>query len=145
MKWIWTEQTEAPSFAEFRLPFNYTGGSVTLKISAEYRYIAYVNGNFAANGQYTDIPEYKIYDEVDVTRFVKNGENELRVQAFHMGMDGMTVRFDIPCAAFEVYCGGKLIAASSEDTDCRELPGYSAGPNTTPMLGRGFNFDFTAA
>jgi len=145
MKWIWTEQTEAPSFAEFRLPFDYADGKVTLKISAEYRYIAYVNGSFAANGQYTDIPEYKIYDEVDITRFVKIGANELRVQAFHMGMDGMTVRFDIPCAAFEVYCDGKLIAASSENTDCRELPGYSAGPNTTPMLGRGFNFDFTAA
>ena len=101
MKWIWTEQEQAPCFAEFKLPFSYVNGRVVLKISAEYRYIAYINGEFVANGQYPDVPWFKVYDEIDVTRFVKAGENELLVQAFHMGIDGFVARADIPCVAFD--------------------------------------------
>ena len=144
MIWIWTKQDEAPSFAEFKLPFSYEKGRVTLKISAEYRYVAYINGWFVANGQYPDIPSYKVYDEVDVTKYLKKGENELIVHAFHMGLDGMTVRADIPCVAFEVKQGKRVIAGSSSETLCRSLKGYSATAMTTPQLGYGFRYDFTA-
>ena len=36
--------------------------------------MAYINGSFVANGQYTDIPSYKVYDEVDVTKYLRQGE-----------------------------------------------------------------------
>lgn len=144
MIWIWTEQDEAPSFAEFKLPFSYEKGAVTLKISAEYRYVAYINGEFVANGQYSDIPSYKAYDEMDVTKHVKAGENELLVHAFHMGLDAMTVRADAPCVAFELKQGEKVLARSSQETLCRPLKGYAAGAMTTPQLGLGFCYDFTA-
>lgn len=144
MTWIWTEQDGAPSFAEFSLPFVYEGGEVTLKISAEYRYAAYLNGTFVANGQYPDTPSYKVYDEVDVTKYVKKGENDLIVHTFHMGLDGMTVRADVPCVAFEIRQGERVLARSSSETLCRVLNGYTAGAMTTPQLGLGFVYDFTA-
>jgi hypothetical protein len=144
MKWIWMKEAFAPSFAEFKLPFVYEGGALTLKISAEYRYIAYLNGKFVANGQYPDIPAYKVYDEVDIASFVQAGENELVVHAFHMGLDGMTVRADIPCVAFQIKQGERVLAESDENTLCRPLAAYSAGAMTTPQLGLGFTYDFTA-
>lgn len=144
MKWIWTECNEGASFGEFRLPFTYKEGRTILKISSEYRHVAYINGVFAANGQYPDIPSYKIYDEIDVTHLVKIGENELRVQAFHMGIDANVARSDIPCVAFEIYCDGKWVCGSDENTDCRDLTQYSVGANTTAQLGFGFCYDFTA-
>ena len=94
MKWIWTKQESTPGFAEFKLPLEYKSGKAVLKISAEYRYVAYVNGAFAANGQYPDMPWYKVYDEIDITRFLKAGENELLVQAFHMGLDAQVAYAD---------------------------------------------------
>jgi hypothetical protein len=142
MNWIWTER-EAP-FTEYRLPFTYTQGVVTLKISAEYRYVAYLNGVFVANGQYPDIPSYKVVDEIDLTERVRNGDNELIVHAFHMGADGMVVRSDVPCVAFEILCEGKTLARGEAGTDCRELAGYSLTEMITPQLGYGFSCDFTA-
>lgn len=143
MKWIWTEKDKAPCFAEFKLPFEYNGGELVLKISAEYRYIAYINGKFVANGQYPDVPWFKAYDEINVTDFVQTGANELRVQAFHMGIDGFVARADIPCVAFEIYCNGKCLCGSDENTFARELVSYSVGARTTPQLGYGFCYDFT--
>lgn len=144
MKWIWTEQNQAPCFAEFKLPFTYQKGKIALKISAEYRYIAYINGVFAANGQYPDVPWFKVYDEIDVTHLVKIGENELRVHAFHMGLDGQTAYADIPCVAFEIYCDGKFVCGADENTSARELVTYSVGAKTTSQLGLGFSYNFTA-
>ncbi|MBR6680276.1 MAG: hypothetical protein IKL59_03340 [Clostridia bacterium] len=144
MKWIWTDQTEAPCFAEFKLPFSYQKGKIVLKISAEYRYIAYVNGVFASNGQYPDVPWYKVYDEIDITHLALTGDNELRVYAFHMGLDGQVAYADIPCVAFEIYCDGERLCGSDEHTLARRLASYSAPDKTTRQLGYGFSYDFTA-
>jgi len=143
MKWIWIDKEIAPCFAEFKLSFNYEKGKAVLKISAEYRYIAYINGVFAANGQYPDVPWYKVYDEIDITHMVKSGVNELRVQAVHMGVDGQVTRAGTPCVAFEIYCDDQLAAKSSEHTQARELTQYCAEAYTTRQLGIGFSYDFT--
>lgn len=144
MKWIWDQQTNAPCFAEFKLPFDYKSGNITLKISAEYRYVAYVNDCFAANGQYPDTPWYKVYDEIDITNLVRIGKNELKVQAFHMGLDGQVAHSDIPCVAFEIYCDGALLCGSDENTLARPLTAYCAPELTTRQMGLGFAYDFTA-
>ena len=144
MKWIWDQQTNAPCFAEFKLPFDYKSGNITLKISAEYRYVAYVNDCFAANGQYPDTPWYKVYDDIDITNLVRIGKNELKVQAFHMGLDGQVAHSDIPCVAFEIYCDGALLCGSDENTLARPLTAYCAPELTTRQMGLGFAYDFTA-
>ena len=143
MKWIWTDKETSPCFAEFKESFCYEKGKAVLKISAEYRYIAYINGVFAANGQYPDVPWYKVYDEIDITHMVRIGVNELRVWAVHMGVDGQVARSDTACVAFEIYCDGEILAASGEQTCARELARYSAEAFTTRQLGIGFSYDFT--
>ena len=72
------------------------------------------------------------------------GENEIRIQAFHMGIDGQTARADVACIAFEIYCDGAFVCGSDTDTDCRDLAQYSIAANTTAQLGCGFRYDFTA-
>lgn len=88
MKRIWT-QGEERGFSEFKKEFFYDGKgkNALLKIGADYKYAAYLNGAFVANAQYADIPEKKRVDEIDLAPFLKSGNNELYVVAAHMGED----------------------------------------------------------
>lgn len=89
MKWIWIDNKQevaTPQFVEFLAEFDVTSNAKTiLKISADYKYVAYVNGSFAGNGQYADLPEHKSVDKFDISCFTQNGKNTLTVVAWHMG------------------------------------------------------------
>ena len=67
MRWIWLQQEEKYTFAEFKTAFTAGTGRVELKIGADFRYAAYINGAFVANGQYADFPTQKVVDTVDVS------------------------------------------------------------------------------
>ena len=62
MKKIWTN-TDA-QYAEFSVDFLSDGGETTLRITACHNYAAYVNGEFLANGQYSDLPQHKSVDSI---------------------------------------------------------------------------------
>ncbi len=145
MNWIWTNENAPRSFGEFKLPFAYNGGKAELRISADYRYAAFVNGNFVSNGQYADLPDYKCINSADITPFVKQGENILYVLAWHMGADYSVCRTMPASVAFEITADGCIIAQSDENTLCRRAFGYRAGDVITPQLGSGWHYDFTDA
>lgn len=71
MKWIWIDNKQDevnPQFVEFLAEFDVTSNAKTkLKISADYRYVAYVNGAFVGNGQYADLPERKSVKKFDIS------------------------------------------------------------------------------
>ena len=144
MRWIWLQQEEKYTFAEFKSVFTAGTGRVQLKIGADFRYAAYVNGTFAANGQYADFPTQKVVDTVDISAFVKDGENELFIVAYHMGDDCQICSTQPASVAFEVLEDGKTIACSSKETLCRQSTAYTAGDLITPQLGRGIYYSFTA-
>ncbi len=87
MNWIWVNEKDKNTFAEFERAFHYMGGSAKLRISADFKYAAYINGEMASCGQYADLPDYKSVNERDITSFLKEGENVLTVIAWHMGKD----------------------------------------------------------
>ena len=67
-EWIWCNSSPKPDeYGEFVDHFTYHAGNVFLRISSDSNYAAYINGNLAACGQYTDFPYDKVYDEVDIT------------------------------------------------------------------------------
>ncbi|MBQ7879832.1 MAG: hypothetical protein IJ317_04205 [Clostridia bacterium] len=144
MLWIWLKREEKYSFAEFKATFTAGTGRVELKISADFRYAVYINGTFAANGQYADYPDQKVVDTVDVSAYVKKGENELFIVAYHMGVDHFVCSRQPACVAFEVLENGKILLASSKDTLCRRSTAYSAGDTITPQQGKGMHYSFTA-
>lgn len=145
MKRIWT-QGEERGFSEFKKEFFYDGKgkNALLKIGADYKYAAYLNGAFVANAQYADIPEKKRVDEIDLAPFLKSGNNELYVVAAHMGEDFSVARTMAAFISFEVMIDGVSIACSDENTWGRAAAKYSVGDKITPQLGYGWKYDFTA-
>ena len=130
MKGIWTE-SETCGFAEFKQSFNYAGGGAVVRISAAFRYAAFINGVFVSNGQYADIPEKKRIDEIDVSSFVRKGENELYIVAMHTLEDFSIARAMDAYLVFEVLSRGVVLAESSENTLGRVAANYLLGDRNT--------------
>lgn len=147
MKWIWIDNKQdvtAPQFVEFLTEFDVASDAkTTLKISVDYKYVAYVNGAFVGNGQYADLPEHKSVDKFDISCFTQKGKNTLTVIAWHMGQDFSVCRTMTAAVAFEVTSNGKKVAVSSNKTLCRIAPYYASGDLVTPQIGLGYNLDFT--
>ena len=78
--WIWASSSpERDEYAEFRENFVFDGSALKLWISADSDYAVYVNGVYAASGQYGDFEYWKIADEIDLTPFCKQGTNALAI------------------------------------------------------------------
>ena len=74
-KWIWKKDFAGKDiYCDFYDSFVYEGGKTTLQISVDSNYALYINGVFAESGQYADYPHYKVYDELDITSFCKEGK-----------------------------------------------------------------------
>lgn len=148
MRWIWIDNKQdvtTPQFAEFLSEFDVeSDANATLKISADYRYVAYVNGTFAGNGQYADLPSHKSVDKFDISRLVQKGRNTLTVVAWHMGRDFSVCRTMPAAVAFEVVASGRVVTKSCRKTRCRRHAYYENGDIVTPQIGYGYNIDFTA-
>ncbi len=144
MIWIWNKNKDKNTFLEFECPFTYNKGKIELRISADFKYAAYIGDSMVSNGQYADLPTYKSVNKADITSFVKKGENILRVVAWHVGEDFSICRTMPASVAFEILVDGKVIAQSNKNTRCRKAKGYIGGDRITPQLGMGFDYDFTA-
>ena len=152
-KKIWLP-TEAPdTYADFISDFEYSGGKVTFRISADSNYAAYINGKLAAFGQFADYPENKTGDEIDVTEFVRKGTNRLAVIVWYYGCYTEQSKMPFTYAPgkagliFEVENDGSIVAASDENTLSRPDPGYVQGKceTITNQLGLGYRRDMVNA
>ena len=82
--WIWFGNASKPNlyvnFYEILIIEENESDNCTkykLFISADSQYVIYINGEFSGIcGQYADYPRYKIYDEHDISPFLKSGENK---------------------------------------------------------------------
>ncbi len=142
MAWIWKETEEQNSFAEFLHSFEYHGGRAELSISADFQYAAYIGDAMVSCGQYADLPTYKCFNIADITKYLKEGKNALRVIAWHMGHGYSICRPMTAAVSFAIKVNGNTIAESGEDTLCRSALGYRNGDRITPQLGQGFFYDF---
>lgn len=142
MKWLKFITEENNSFNEFSVKFGYGRGKAKLRISADFRYVAYINGKFASNGQYADLPDYKSVNEVDVTDLLEKGENVISVIAWHSGRDFSICRAMPSSVAFEIISDGATLVCSDENTLCRKAAGYFAADTVTAQIGYGINYDF---
>ncbi len=145
--WIWhTDHPVPDSYGDFVEKFIYRGGKALCRISVDGDYTLFVNGKYAASCQYGDFEHYKIYDSIDITKLLHEGENELYILVWHMGIGTSRHR---PAAAgliFEVEAGGEIIAASGKATLCREDPNYKSNycKMITRQLGQSFYYNATA-
>lgn len=147
-EWIWCEsEAKADEYGEFYSSFNYGGKeNVILKISADSNYAVYINGKFAVFGQYADFPYDKIYDEVDITEFCKNGKNHLAVIVWYFGITTTLVYYKGEASLiFEITGGENALCFSGEHTLSRLSRAYGQHEckMITGQLGLSFSYDMT--
>lgn len=145
-EWIWMQkEQEKDSYGEFVSDFLYTGGAISLKISVDSNYTVFINGVFVTSEQYPDFPHYKVYDEIDITKFCNIGQNRLAIVAWYYGENFMTYYIGRAALRFEACCEEKVLAFSNERTLSRTSRAYQSGFCTvlTPQLGYSYCYDAT--
>jgi len=123
----------------------YKREKTTLYIAAHTQYAVYINGRFADAGQYDDYEDRQFYDTLDITDYIKDGENELIVWHYVGGEDFSTRSSLIPGIIFSVFSDGECLKTSGEDClstcDTRVL---GLCEKVTRQLGFNLDFDATA-
>lgn len=143
---IWLpEAAEPDTYAEFCGSFSAPAGKqITLCISADSAYAAYLNGRLAAFSSCGDYPYYKLYDRVDITEYC-TAENDLRIRVWYIGENSQTYLIGEPGVAFEISADGALLLQSNDVIRCRKLTAYRKTDRLiSPQLGRGFHYDGSA-
>lgn len=143
-EWIWRDGAyEENDFAEFCETIPFRGDPVTVRLSVCGDYTLFVNGRYAASNQYADFPHYKVYDSVDITSFLTDGDNTVCILAWYFGKSGM--RHVTPHAGilYEIADQNGILAYSGTHTLSRKSKAYKSGVGRkiTVQLGYGFDYD----
>lgn len=144
--WIWRDAPAGvDEFCDFLTTFEANAGKpCRLHIAADSNYTVWINGKLAAFGQYADYPDYKVYDDVDVTDFVTAGENRMVVTVWYYGIDTQTYILGEAGLIFELTDGeGQVLAASGADTLSRLSHDYISGRSDqiSGQLGPTYHYD----
>lgn len=145
-KAIWNKETgNINSYACFKTEFiiEELQSKTILNISADSEYAVYVNEKFVDCGQFDDYPFDKIYDEIDVSSFLKQGNNELKIEVYHQGVS--TFQYVVGKAGlwFEIISNGNIVSKSSSKVLSAPIIGFKQGelPMITEQLGYTYHFD----
>ena len=146
-KWIWLKQGNGLNqFAEFVKTFTAPKGKkATLLLSGLTQNVVYVNGKFVHNGQYADFPFYKVYDTVDITDYLVDGQNVLSVLCYNQGDNSYPYLYKTPAFTFSIEVDGQVVAYSDADTLVRLSKTYRSGKAFTlaPPVGYTLHCDLT--
>jgi len=85
--WIWAAEKmpQRNAFVAFRRRFAYESGPATLRLTADSRYTAYVNGIYLGHGPVRCWPAHWRYDTYDLAPHLRRGDNVLAVLVNHFG------------------------------------------------------------
>ena len=116
-----------------------------LYVSADSDYTVFINGVYVTSGQYGDFEHYKIYDAVDITQFLTEEHNRIRILHYYCGVDTQRYRRGVAGLIYEIVSEKCVLAYSSESTMSRLSPAYVSGQKrfVSVQLGFGFTYDAT--
>jgi hypothetical protein len=141
--WIWTPEPTAPrnAYVRFRREFAHPGGPATLHLTADTRYVLYVNGEWLGQGPVRAWPAHWHYDSYDLTPHLRPGINVIGVLVHHFG-DGTFQSLDGPPGLLAQLEGGDL---GSGEWRCRiDAARVSAAPRISCQLGWEEQYDARA-
>ena len=128
---IWTKRTDEPNqYGLFRQTFTLDAlpQEARLRIRADSRYAAEINGRWLPAQQYADYPFYPVYDDIAIPAdWLKQGENVLLVLGYCQNEDSSTYRKGEPSLIYELTAQGRVLAASGPATLCTEQTGFVSG------------------
>jgi alpha-L-rhamnosidase len=143
-KWIWHKTQKLNQYVDFIKTFTVreVDKHAVIQISVDSEYVLYINGSFVNCGQYGDFPFNKIYDEIDISPYLKEGENRVYIGAYYQGETSLTYYKGDPGLIFAIKNGGDTII-SDRGTLCAENPSYQSGDfcKTTWQLGYAFLYN----
>ncbi len=117
-----------------------------LYITAHTDYAFYVENTLVTFGQYADYPDQvKIYDEIDITKFLSSGENKLTITGYGQKISTSTQREGVAGILYVITEDGKDICHSSLETAISPHPYYFSGDMelVSGQLGYTFSYDST--
>ena len=143
--WIMAQCGEKPvdSYYDYRQTFSAAKGAAVLHISAHTNYSVYVNGQFVDCGQLPDYATRQIYDTLDLTAYICEGENLLEITQYVTGEPFMTSNVQVPGIIFSLWQDGRLLCASSPETLSGKNKKYASKAEKM-TLQLGFTFDYDA-
>ena len=128
-EWIWCQAEVQPNqYAQFLQDFSSDGKAATLYIAADMNYAVFVNGRYVPGFAYSDYPEQRSVDALDLSVYLAEGRNRLCVVGYCQGITSSTYKAGTPAVRFAVYAGDRLVAASGIQTLARQAPDYVSGP-----------------
>ena len=127
-QWIWlndnvSTENERGCFVE-NLYIKSKDERITLRISADTRYVAYINGEEIGRGPIRSTIDNWYYDEYDITLCLKQGHNLLAVRVWNYGWSTYQSIASNGGLIFDVTQGSKVIAASGKQTKCSRDLGH---------------------
>ncbi|MDD4772790.1 MAG: hypothetical protein PHZ09_04210 [Eubacteriales bacterium] len=145
-QWIWHTDYNKPNvYLTFSDAINIKEISGVFKfyISVDTNYALYINDELAETGQYADFPEYKVYDELDITDRIIIGPNYFRIDCYHQGEDSSTHRCDIAGVIFRLSHNDETLLISSGNTDVMPFTQFSMGQTVEKVSGQlGYSFRY---
>lgn len=147
--WIWLDGYDSVNtYVTFydKVSISTVSGAYTLYLSVDTNYALYINDKFVDMGQYSDYPFDKVYDKLDVTEYIQNGENKIVIDCWHQGEDTSTERGEKAGLIYVLTNNNSIIDKSSADTMAVPNARYRMGNEVeyvSGQLGRTFCYDST--
>ena len=144
--WIWCDDSaQVNQYARFLQTFTADAAKATLYICVDTAYAVYLNGRYVPGFAYADYPECRSVDTLDLTPYLKAGENRLCIVGYCQISSSFCYRQGNPGLRFAVYIGDVLLAASGADTLCGRTPDYISGDMEWITSQLGYSFLYNAA
>lgn len=145
-KWIWiNSQQQKDEYGHFKTSIPWKNGDVLLNISCDGNFVVYVNGGVGGFGQYPDYPNYKIYQQINITPFLKQNEvNTIEILVWHYGIEGTQTYYPAQAGLiFEIINNDQVIDYSQINTLSKLHDNYISYEEKiiTRQLGLSFAYD----
>ncbi len=143
-EWVWRNGEREDEYVRFSDKFYYEGKSlVYLNLCCDSDFTVWINGKMAGFGKYPDFPNCQVYDRLDITSFVKKGENIVSVLVWHYGVDTQTHVKRHAGLIYEIVTEENILAASGKNTRCKVAEDYLSGEKhwITSQLGLSYCYD----
>ncbi len=144
-KWIWKEkQYGRDEYVCFSDVLDYESGKVYFKISVADDYALFVNGQFVSFGQYADYLHYKVFDEIEISKFCVKGQNQIKIVVWYQGVNVFTT-YDFGAGLIYEACSedGLVLCSSKEGVACGKYGYFVDGGQKliTAQLGYSYTYD----
>lgn len=144
-KFIWLQNESVDQYMESYDELIYNGKGAICQISCDGDYTLFINGTCVSFGQYGDYEHYKIYDEIDITRYLTVGKNHFSVVCHHTGKDFQRYKKYKAGLIYQVTEGEEITLVSDESTLVRQSNTFEnrRAKQISSQLGFSYKYDST--